>query len=346
MKDHSQALVLDILTTPTNGNTLWVMDENPPIDELLTLNGSQSVEVLSNRFDTSEQMAQLGIKTHLSDFDFSVLPQYRRIVYRISKEKMLTHHVINESLRHLTPDGELYLIGEKTDGLKSIAKQAADTYELEAPARKHGNAYLAQFAPAGALLSERRLPTADYTQLRLIRHAQGDFYSKPGVFGWEKVDRGSRLLVSCLPPVLQYMKGVDSVLDLGCGWGYLMLATRGMDIPLRVATDNNVAALDAAGRNFEQAGLQVECVLDDAGSHIRQRFDLILCNPPFHQGFQVSDTLTEKFLRNAARLSRRSTRAVFVVNQFIALPKLSQAFFSECRLLQAADGFNVFELRP
>lgn len=347
MKDHCQSLVLEILTTASEGKTLWVMDENPPIDELLKLNGTRSIDVISNRYDTSFQMAKLGIKTHLSDFDFSALSQFERIVYRISKEKMLTHHVINQALRHLTDDGMFYMIGEKTDGIKSIVKQAADVYEQNVSARKFGNAYLGQFTkPQQPLAENITLATANYTELRLIKNPLTDFYSKPGVFGWEKVDKGSQLLVSCLPPVIQYMKGVDSVLDLGCGWGYLMLATKDISIPVRVATDNNVPAIDAAQKNFAEAGLNVECVLDDCGSQIKQRFDLILCNPPFHQGFQVSDELTDKFLKNATRLSRRSTRAVFVVNQFIPLQKLAEPYFKESRLLAASDGFNVFELRP
>src|SRR5690606_21454912 len=157
-------------------------------------------------------------------------------------------------------------------------------------ARKHGNAYLAEFSACSeALAPTARLPDANYTELRLVEHPQLSFYSKPGVFGWEKIDKGSQLLVSCLPKIMQYMKDVGSVLDLGCGWGYLMLQTAGSDIPQRVATDNNVAAIDAARRNFAEAGLNVDCVPDDAGRHINQRFDLILCNPPFHQGFSVSD---------------------------------------------------------
>ena len=352
MKDHCQALVLDILTSTVtsasgSGRTLWVMDENPAIDGLLKLNGNKSIDVVSNRYDTSEQMAKLGINTFLSDFDFSALGVYDTIIYRISKEKMLTHHVINEALRHLTPEGKLFVIGEKTDGIKSISKQAAELYEADTSARKFGNAYLAEFnKPSPALLDTKYLPTAGYTELRLINHPLMNFYSKPGVFGWEKVDKGSQLLVSCLPPVIQYMKGVDSILDLGCGWGYLMLATQSIPDAVRVATDNNVAAIDAATKNFAEAGMNVQCLVDDCASQLRQRFDLILCNPPFHQGFQVSDTLTEKFLKSASRLSRRSTRVIFVVNQFIPLQKLAESCFKESRLLAAADGFNVFELRP
>lgn len=347
MKDHSQALVLELLTKPGAGKTLWVLDDNPVLEDFIRLNGRKDIEVLSNRFDIGQKMARLGLSAHLSDFDFSQLPPYQRIVYRISKEKMLTHHVINAALRNLAPDGTLYLIGGKQDGMKSIAKNAAEVYQQDVVARKYGTAYLAEFSPcAEGLIASAYLPDASYTELRRVEHPQMSFYSKPGVFGWEKIDKGSQLLVSCLPKVMQYMKDVSSVLDLGCGWGYLMLQTAGSDIVQRVATDNNVAAIDAARRNFAETGINVDCVLDDAGSHINQRFDLILCNPPFHQGFSVSDSLIEKFLANASRLSRRSTRAVFVVNQFIPLETLAPKYFSECRELAAADGFQVFELRP
>jgi hypothetical protein len=59
MKDHCQALVLEILTStataaPASARTLWVMDENPAIDGLLKLNGSTSMDVISNRYDTRE----------------------------------------------------------------------------------------------------------------------------------------------------------------------------------------------------------------------------------------------------------------------------------------------------
>lgn len=141
------------------------------------------------------------------------------------------------------------------------------------------------------------------------------------------------------------MKQISSILDLGCGWGYLMCGTKHIDASRRVATDNNAAAIDAARLNTEHAGIQAEVLLDDCGEHIREKFDLILCNPPFHQGFSVDNSLLEKFLKNASRMSRRSTRCLFVVNQFIPLDTLADQYFSEVQLLNQQDGFKVWQLR-
>lgn len=348
-KDQNLTLVLQLLAPqPASqpGETLWIVDESLPLDSVMTIPGASAITAVTNRYDISADLQAKTVRTLLSDFDFSQLGLYRRIVYRIAKEKLLVHHCINQALRHLSDDGELFIIGNKQDGLKSIAKNAAQTYGLKHNTQKLGNSYLATFDRPATLTDDPMLPSNNYGELRPVTHNNITFYSKPGVFGWQKIDRGSELLVTVLPTIKRYMKSVTSVLDLGCGWGYLMLATRDWDVELRCATDNNIAAVEAAQKNFTEHSLAVDCVADDCASTIRGRFDLILCNPPFHQGFAVSDSLTEKFLAAASRLSRRSTRAIFVVNQFVPLERHAGKYFSQCRLLLADDGFRVYELRP
>lgn len=337
------------LAALSNPGTLWIVDENLPPQALAGLSPLADLTVLTNRYDISRSLQQRGFNVVLSDFDFAALPAeqaaFSRIVYRISKEKSLVHHCINHAMRHLGEQGELWLIGGKQDGIKSIGKNAARVMGCKFQIKKEGLAYRVTLPAVTDLAPDARLPDNDYAQLRQVEHSGTTFYSKPGVFGWDKVDRGSALLVTTLGKVCRDMKSVSSALDLGCGWGYLMLATRDQDIPRRVAVDNNMAAVAAATHNFQEAGLDVECFADDAGSSLKERFDLILCNPPFHHGFAVSDTLTRHFLAAAARCSRRSTRAVFVVNQFIPLDRLAAEYFGSCRLLAENNGFNVFELR-
>lgn len=347
IKDQHLAQVLQQLAPATDPqSTLWIVDESLPVETLMTIPGAAALTAMTNRYDIHADLQAKGVNTLLSDFDFSTLGEFQRIVYRISKEKLVAHHCINQAIRHLSHDGELTVIGGKQDGLKSIAKNAAQTYGQKNNTRKVGSSYLASFTRPQSLRDDQVLPGNEYGKLRQVQDKNVAFYSKPGVFGWEKVDRGSELLTTVLPTIQRYMKSVSSVLDLGCGWGYLMLATKDWPVETRCATDNNVAAIDAAQKNFAEHGLTVDCVADDCAGHIRGRFDLILCNPPFHQGFAVSDTLTEKFLAAASRLSRRSTRAIFVVNQFVPLPRHADKYFSQCRLLLTEDGFCVYELRP
>ena len=94
-------------------------------------------------------------------------------------------------------------------------------------------------------------------------------YSKPGVYGWKKIDTGSKLLIDTVKPILRNMNTETlSVLDLGCGYGYLTLCLTDLAFRKYLATDNNAAALIAAQRNFAERELTVDLSLDDCGKHL------------------------------------------------------------------------------
>jgi 16S rRNA (guanine1207-N2)-methyltransferase len=71
----------------------------------------------------------------------------------------------------------------------------------------------------------------------------------------------------------------------------------------------------------------------------------VICNPPFHQGFDVEAELTTRFLQAARdRLARNGT-ALFVVNQFIPLERKAQPLFKSVHEICRARGFKVIALR-
>ena len=134
------------------------------------------------------------------------------------------------------------------------------------------------------------------------------------------------------------------VLDLGCGYGFLSIASQHLNIKHNTLTDNNAAALISAQHNCRQLGLSAEIIASDAGQQIDRKFDLILCNPPFHQGFSIDGDLTDKFLANAKRLLSTQGTAYFVVNQFIALEKKAQPHFKSIKLIAQNKSFKVIAL--
>src|SRR5690606_23499197 len=164
--------------------------------------------------------------------------------------------------------------------------------------------------------------------------------------GWNKVDQGSALLIAQLHKFLPSMpRAPERMLDLGCGYGYLSLMAADLPLKQRVLTDNNAAALIAARANCAANSIAAEIIAADAGSELEPGFDLILCNPPFHQGFSIDGDLTDKFLTSAKRLLVRGGVALFVVNQFIPLERKAQELFSKVELVTQEQGFKVVSLK-
>ena len=235
------------------------------------------------------------------------------------------------------------LSGEKTDGVKTYTGHANKLFGDSCQPKKSGNYYLSRltkYSDDGKPLDDK-----NYLALRPIGSPDNlPLQSKPGIFGWNKIDQGSALLINQLPQFLQSFgeqSQPQSLLDLGCGYGFLACAAAQQGVTQITATDNNAAALRACNANFEALEVDGTVLAGDAGSQLEERFDAIICNPPFHQGFNIDSELTAKFLTASKRLLAPRGRALFVVNNFIALEKKALDYFPRVREVARSGSFKL-----
>lgn len=325
-----------------NAPTLWLVDEQVDVSTIASVSARADLFALGNRFDTIEQLNKRGITATLSDFDLAMVSTFTNAVFRVAKEKALVHHVINAALEKLPVGGTLALSGYKNDGAKTYIEKAAARAQGELRIERDNGALLGVIT-RGETLGEP-LNDSDYAVPRQMALA-ADFtvWSKPGIFGWQKIDAGSEFLCEHLPQV--WPKAPQRILDLGCGYGYLTLRASTLWPSAQfIATDNNIAAVNICTRNLRERNIagRVEC--GDCGSSITETFDAILCNPPFHQGFAHEQGLTEKFLRQTKRLLERDGRALFVVNQFIGLEKIADPLFKRTEVIARNKSFKLVML--
>lgn len=362
--DTSLSLLLPHLHgTGSDDRCLLVADEN--LVDLPFASLAPNVQVLSNRFDIAQQAKLTGREIHFNDFDFSVFADqyFSKVIYRVSKEKSVTHHIINQSLRVLNHKGELILTGAKNEGIKTYAHKAGEYFASPVKVQKHGHDYLAIISKNNASLesSEARALALQkpYESLEPSLNIENiNFYTKPGLFGWNKIDRGSALLAQHLNDFLGgFTTPPQTLLDLGCGYGYLSVMTAltwkknsssnalKKKTPLRiVATDNCAAAIIACQKNFKTFTVEGEVIAGDCAGNINETFDAVLCNPPFHQGFKTDSRLTEKFIHSTALHLKPEGRALFVANQFVPLEKLARPLFTTIERTLEADGFKLVQL--
>ncbi len=341
MMDAATQLLLNHLRN-LPGSTLWLADEQIDRAVIASAPTRPDLFALSNRYDVVAALRARGIAATLSDFDLATVPPFASAVFRVAKEKAVVHHIINATLEKLPPGGTLTLSGYKNEGAKTYFEKAAMRARCEVRIERGSGALLGVITRAetlGAALEDQ-----NYAQPRQMT-ADGDFtvWSKPGIFGWQKIDAGSVFLGEHLAEV--WPRAPQSVLDLGCGYGYLTMHAAllwpGANF---VATDNNIAATQICARNMQERRIdgRVECC--NCGDTIQKTFDAILCNPPFHQGFAHESELTEMFLRQTQRLLRRDGRAMFVVNQFIALEKIAEPLFKRTEIIARNKSFKLIML--
>ena len=110
----------------------------------------------------------------------------------------------------------------------------------------------------------------------------------------------------------------ETLLDLGCSYGYLSVCASRFNFKRIIATDNNAGALIATERNLARIKIAYEVIGDDAGESIEENFDSIWSNPPFTADFIIHNCV-EQILKSSKNLLNPNGKCLFVVNKFIPI---------------------------
>jgi 16S rRNA (guanine1207-N2)-methyltransferase len=325
---------------------LWLVDENIGGEQIARVRPRGNLSAVTNRYELYQLLIERGLQAQLSDFEGRCFEGVERVLFRVRKEKALVHHVLNRARAQLPVGGQLLISGYKKEGIKTYLDKTATLFGDSGSRKKGGQSSQLGVFMQGSGATPEYLDDKLYTELRAIAE-EPVLVSKPGVFGWSKIDRGSAFLIEHLPALLVQLESApDTVVDLGCGYGYISAMAHALAPAHYLATDNNVAAVAACLENFAHLGINGQVSLDNRGQSLGTEADLVLCNPPFHQGFELESSLTLQFLHSARRVLKKSGTALFVVNSFIPLEKASLAAFSDCQVLSNNGSFKLLVLKP
>lgn len=251
---------------------------------------------------------------------------------------------------------DLYLAGENNGGVqsaaKNLAKLGAQVTKLDAAKRCSLFAVnLLDVDLTAASGKELSWQLADFTPQPI------QLVSQVGVFSHGRLDEGTRLLLSCLSEQdwsAAQQKSSMTALDLGCGYGVLAtaLAQHLPQVQLTLS-DINAFALSASSKTLAANNLsqQAQLVGADVFAGLEavkpaQGWDLIVTNPPFHQGKAVSYAASEALIRQAKSFLSPQGQLWLVANSFLPYADLLDAAFgSHYQLVQATTRFKVYLAR-
>jgi 16S rRNA (guanine1207-N2)-methyltransferase len=167
----------------------------------------------------------------------------------------------------------------------------------------------------------------------------GGYISRPGVFSWDRIDAGSRLLIEHLPHDLS-----GRVADLGAGFGYLSkevltLCPGVTHIDLYEAEQR---ALDLARLNLAAFGDRASGHWADVTKGIEGDYDAIISNPPFHTDRADRHELGQAFIKTAAAALKRGGVFLMVANRHLPYEETLRAAFKTVTVLTETGAYKVF----
>lgn len=170
------------------------------------------------------------------------------------------------------------------------------------------------------------------------------FVNHSNLFSREKLDIGTRFFLEHLP-----QGSFKTILDLGCANGIIGIAAKKLNPAAEVIfSDESSMAIQSAMANYRN------CFADQPGqarflwTHCYENqepgsVDLVLCNPPFHQGNRLDDLIARQMFRDAHRALTPGGKLRVIGNWHLQYPGALARIFGQSEIIARHPKFVIVD---
>ncbi|MEG9487040.1 16S rRNA (guanine(1207)-N(2))-methyltransferase RsmC [Mannheimia indoligenes] len=298
-------------------------------DFVQQLKTTKSVAVFSSYFDYARHRSnvQFGLECDLKA-DLAV--------FYWTKNKQECQFQLIQWLSQCQVGQEMLIIGENRAGVRSVEK------------------LLEPFGNIAKIDSARRcglyhfelqtVPNFDCKKFwKSYRLQDLNIFALPAVFSSAELDNGTKLLLSTFSKE-DRLKG--KLLDLGCGAGVIGATLKQQFPKIKLTmSDIHAMAIESSRRTLAENHLEGEVLASDVFSHISDRFDFIVSNPPFHDGVDTAYRAVEELIFQAKNHLTKGGELRIVANAFLPYPDLLDKAFGKHEVLAKSTKFKVYSAR-
>lgn len=312
---------------------------NPPQDTLVQGLDVEKIDIWTwnyadyQYFQTLKQVAKCCFT-----IDFKFESDYQHIIIFNPKIKQQLSYILHHISAYNALNTSVLLVGEKKAGIEGSAKLLKDYGKSsKIDMARHcqlWQLFLQQKDDLRPLSSWLHSYTLNYQQQHL------EIVSLVGVFSQNKLDIGTAELL----PFLPHIQG-QKLADFGCGAGVIAscLAISNPQATIK-AYDVDAFALASIALTIKHNQLtNIEYQAVTGVDDIDRDFDVIVSNPPFHQGVQTHYDVSENLCHQAKSHLKAQGKICLVANRFLNYPTLLAQHFTHVQIVHDANGFKVIQ---
>jgi len=270
--------------------------------------------------------------------------RYGLVLVLLPKNITEARYMIAQGLSVLEDGGALVCAAGNKAGAGRLAK-LAKAFGLEEANIISANKSKVLRAIKGSAVNQDEITKAlseGAPQPVLASQSGGAYTSQPGVFGWDKEDKGSALLAAHLP---EGLSGQGA--DFGCGYGYLTraLAARCSGIRSMTCIDADARALACCAVNMQGVDFDCKTRWEDLTKALSPApdFDFIVMNPPFHEGKTTDSDIGLAFIKTAHAALKAGGQLWMVANAHLPYEGALGELFSTSKKCAEQEGFKVYK---
>lgn len=162
------------------------------------------------------------------------------------------------------------------------------------------------------------------------------------VFAQHNLDIGTRFF---LPHIGANQEHIKTIFDLGCGNGALGIAASQLNPEATIGFyDDSYLAVSSAELSFKSNNIEnaahfkaMDCLSDE-----KNKADLILCNPPFHQNNTVGTQIALRMFHQAKQHLTKHGELRVVGNRHLNYQVPLKRLFSNVKVLDSNKKFSIY----
>ncbi|QJC35644.1 methyltransferase [Enterobacteriaceae endosymbiont of Donacia sparganii] len=276
------------------------------------------------------------MKNKYKKYNFNVL------IFFWLKNKQESIFILNNILSFLSLKTKIFILGANNSGVRSLhnlEKFKIINFKNTINARKHIIFY-------GILTKHISFNINNYWNY--YNYNNYKIYNLPGVFGGNKIDNGSELLISTIN---NYSLIKGKILDLGCGSGIISIIINNNMRKYKkkysiYSVDIDAKAVYSTKKTLKENLIKnIHVFPSNIYSNIKDKFDFIISNPPFHDDLKYSLTFIYQMIDEFKKNIKYKGELLFVANNFIPYKKIFNNFTYKFFILSKNKKFSVYKIK-
>ena len=262
--------------------------------------------------------------------------KYDAVFCLVPQQKQAAYYLIAQALDVLNEDGLLICVAANDAGGKQI-EQKIKSFGLTATSLSKSKSRIVWTKKHMANVESiaQHIQTG---QQQTIEIADYEFITQPGIYGWNKIDKGSQLLIDNVPDDLTGMGA-----DFGCGYGFLSdkILQHNPQIKKIYSIDADYNALNCAKENLKQYTNVEYQWCDLTAQTPAYNLDWVVMNPPFHEGKKADSNIGQQFIETAHEALSKKGMLYMVANINLPYEKTLERLFSNVDTIIEKNGYKI-----
>jgi len=220
--------------------------------------------------------------------------------------------------------------GQKTEGIDSYLKKISKLVDILCVVTKgHGKAFCFDSKKISSEVVD------EWEESSKVRKNEVGFFSAEGTFSPRVVDIGSKELANFFSGKLH-----GYVADLGAGWGWLSFEALKQNINKIDLYEGYYTSLQCAKLNIKDNRANYFW-MDVMKIDKNVLYDVVIMNPPFHNGNMSDPILGINFIKKSAQILNNGGKLFMVANRKLPYESELSKLFENIVIHQGCSGFKI-----